>query len=121
MEIFITSRNVDMNEFLKKHINRKLGKLRNIYKRIYKCEIILDAEKERKNVEVILSLKRNKLVAKDSSVDVLTAVDSVSDKIKGQLRKMNGKISSKRRRKIMKRIVSPISNLSWFDNRGMEE
>ena len=121
MEISITARNIDMNDSLKQYVHKKISKFNNIYKRIYKCDVVLDSEKERKNAEIILSLKRSKLVAKESSIDIVAAVDIVVDKIKKQLRRMNGKIASKRRKKIIKRIVDPVSNLPWFGNHIAED
>lgn len=121
MEISITARNIDIDDSLKKYIHKRIGKFRSLYKRIYKCEVILSSEKERKNIEIILSLKRNRIVATESSPDIITAVDMVVEKIKKQLRKINGKISSKRRKTILKRIVSPVSSWSWFDSGSTEE
>ena len=109
MDIIITGRNIDLDDDIKDYIHKRLDKLEKLYSRIYECKVILEEEKIRKNVEVILCLKRNKIVAKESSTDIYTSVDNAASNVTRQLRKLRGKISTKRRRAMIKRIMKPVS------------
>ena len=107
MEIRITGRNVELNDELKGYIYRKFEKLERLYARIKSCEIILEEEKLRKNVEIIMHLKRNKLVARESSPDMYASIDNATETIKKRLRRLSGKVSSKRRKAMISKIMRP--------------
>lgn len=111
MDINITGRNVDLNDDIKNYIHKKLDKLERLYKRMYKCEVILEEEKVRQNVEIILYLKRNRIVAKESSPDLYASLDLAADNIKKQLRRLNDKVHTKRRKAVIRRIISPVWRL----------
>jgi putative sigma-54 modulation protein len=115
MDITITGRNLDLDDSLKQYIHKKLDKLERVYRRIYKCEVILAEEKERKNVEIILYLKRVRVVAKESSLDIFASVDSSSDSIKKQLRRLNGRLSSRRRKAMITRFMKPVARFGASD------
>ncbi|MFH1847531.1 MAG: ribosome-associated translation inhibitor RaiA [Candidatus Omnitrophota bacterium] len=98
MDIKITGRNLDLDDSLKHYVTKKVRKLERIYKRIYKCDVVLGEEKNIKTAEIIVSLKRNKLVAKENALDIYASIDIVSDKIKKRLRRLNDRINSQKRR-----------------------
>jgi len=108
MNIAITSRNVEIDDALKAYVNKRLEKLERLYDRIYRCEAILAEEKSRKNVEIILHLKRNKVVAKESSPDMYASIDNASENIKKQLRRLKGRVKSKRRKLVLTRVMNPV-------------
>jgi len=108
MDINITGRNLDLDASLKNYIHKRLDKMERLYRRIYKCEVILEEEKTRKKAEVILYLKSNRVVAKESSPDMHTSIDNASRKIKKQLKKLSGRLSSKRRKVILNKIMDPV-------------
>lgn len=108
MEVNITSRNVEMDNFLKEYIQRRLGKFEKAYSRIYRTEVILEEEKLNKKVEVIIYLKRNKVVAKESSPDIYASVDQVAESVKKQLRRLAGRLRSKRRKLVFHNVMEPM-------------
>lgn len=116
MDITITGRNLDLDSALKAYIKKKLGNLEKLYKRIYQCEVVLEEEKLNKNTEIVLYLKRNKIVAKESSTDIYASVDIASDNVKKQLRRLHGKVQSKRRRSVLKRFMNPTSRGEGSEN-----
>jgi len=107
MDINITGRNIHLDEGLKKYIHKKLDKLEHLHSRIYSCSVVLEEERERKNVEIILGLKKNRVVAKESSVDFLASVDLAYDSVKKQIRRLSGRVGDKRRRSMLGRIINP--------------
>ena len=66
MEILITGRNIGLGGSLKEYVNKKMSKLERLYSNIHECEVILEEEKLRKNVEVILHMKGARLIAKET-------------------------------------------------------
>ena len=109
MEILITGRNIGLDDSLKEYVNKKMSKLQRLYNNILECEVILEEEKLRKNVEVILHIKGNRLVAKESSGDIYASIDNASDNIKTQLRRLRDKATdSKRHRSVLDRFVMPV-------------
>lgn len=107
MDINITGRNVELDEVLKDYIHKRLDKLERMYRRIYKCEVILEEEKIRKNAEIILYLKHNRVVAKESSPDIYASIDNAAENIKKQVRRLNGKLNARRRKAMLGRIMNP--------------
>ena len=105
MEIAITGRNLELNDSIKKYINRKILKTERMYKRIYRCEVVLEEEKLMKNAEIIIYLKSNKLVASESTPDLYASIDNAMEKIHKQLRRLNGKLSSKRRKNVFDKFI----------------
>ena len=100
---------MSLDDSLKAYIHKRLDRLDHLYKRIYKCEVILEEEKARKNAEIILYLKRNRIVAKESSPDIYASIDNASGNVRKQVRRLNGRVSSKRRRALFGRIMSPVA------------
>ncbi len=108
MQITITGRNLDLDDSLKRYIHKRMDRLERLYGRIYNCEVILEEGKVLKNVEVILHLKRNRVVAKESSPDLYASIDNASDKVKKQLRRLNDRLSSRRRKAVVGKIMRPV-------------
>lgn len=98
MDINITGRNLELNDSLRKYIHKRFNKLRRLYSRIYRYEIILEEEKERKNVEIILHLKRNRIIAKESSPDMHVSIDGAVESVKKQLRRLHDRVRSRRKK-----------------------
>ena len=109
MDISITARNFKVDDRVKKYVAKRLQKLSKLYKRIYRCEVILGAEKERRNVEILLHLKRTQIIAKETSPDIFASIDLASDKVQKQLRRLKDKVSSRRNRKT-KAVLSKFMN-----------
>lgn len=112
MDIALTGRNLELDRDIKMYVRKRLKKAEKIYKRIYQCDVILEREKDHVNVEIIVYLKRNKLVAKETSQDVFTSIDMASHNMARQLRRLRGKLSARRRREVMKMISSPVAAFS---------
>jgi len=105
MEITITGRNINLDDDLKAYIHKRLDKLERLYQHIYNCEVILEEEKIRKNAEIILHLKRGKIIAKESSPDIYASIDNASENIKKQIRRLKGRLNSRRRRNVFSKFI----------------
>ncbi|MFH1665299.1 MAG: ribosome-associated translation inhibitor RaiA [Candidatus Omnitrophota bacterium] len=121
MEIKITARNFDLDDPLKKYIHKKIDKLEHLYKRIFHCEVILEEEKIRKNVEIILFLKSNRIVVKESSTDIYASVDIATDKLKKRITRLSGRLASKRRKAVFDRIMYSVKRFKGREEESFPE
>ena len=111
MDITITGRNIDLTNDLKEYVYKRMSKLDNLYGRINSCEVVLGKAKIRQEVEVILHLKRARIIAKESSPDIYASIDNASENVKKQLRRFKGRLKSRRRKNVIDKIMSPVL---WF-------
>ncbi|MGB3113119.1 MAG: ribosome-associated translation inhibitor RaiA, partial [Candidatus Omnitrophota bacterium] len=108
MEITITGRNIELTDTLKDYVNKRMNKLGRIYSRINSCEVILEQAKIRQEAEVILHLKKTRIVARESSPDIYASIDNAAENVKKQLRRLRGKLQSRRRKAVFDRIIGPV-------------
>jgi putative sigma-54 modulation protein len=109
MDITITGRNVELTDFLKDYVYKRMSKFEQLYGRISMCEVILEKVKIRQEAEVILHLKRTRIVAKESSPDIYASIDNAAESVKKQLRRLRGRLQSKRRKAVIDKIMGPVS------------
>lgn len=114
MEIAITGRNLDLDASIKNYVHKKLDKLGHMYRRIYKCTVILEGENARKTAEIILYLKRNQIIGKETSPDIYASIDIASDRVKKQIVRLSGRLSSRRRKNVFKRLISPLTGFRRY-------
>lgn len=96
---------MELNPGIKKYVYSRLGRIERFYSRIDKCDVILEESKERRIAEIVLSLRRTKIVVKESSTDMYASIDNASEVLKKQLRRLRGKVFSKRRKAVMDRFM----------------
>ncbi|MGD2278693.1 MAG: ribosome-associated translation inhibitor RaiA [Candidatus Omnitrophota bacterium] len=108
MDITITGRNVELTDSLKEYVQKRMSKLERLYGRINSCEVILEKAKIRQEAEVILHLKRTRIIAKESSPDIYASVDNAAENVKKQLRRLRGKLQTKRRKAMLNKLMSPV-------------
>lgn len=88
MQIIVTGRHQDMTDELKAHVSKKLERLTRFYDRVESIEAVLDREGEASIVEVLVYAERGiRFVARESDVDLYSALDLVVDKLSRQLTK----------------------------------
>jgi putative sigma-54 modulation protein len=100
LDIRITARTGDISSGLKEKATEKFGRLSRIYDRITWVDVVLDAEHEKKIVEVSAGLTRGAtIVGKAANADMGAAIDLAVDKIARQLRKHKEKLNDHRTRR----------------------
>ncbi|MBI3986331.1 MAG: ribosome-associated translation inhibitor RaiA [Lentisphaerae bacterium] len=93
MNISITSRHLDVTEAIKAYAGAKInGVLKEDYPRIESIHVILDIQKFRHFVEVVIQAGQHiRVEAKEESDDMYKSIDKVADKISRQLLKIKEK------------------------------
>lgn len=114
--IDITGVHVDVDDDLKKYINRKIGKLDKYVprreKEVVRAEVkIKEASNKKKKqytCEVIMHLPKDKITIKETTVNMFAAVDIVETKFKNQLKKYkeHNSVLRGRTRRLINKIQS---------------
>lgn len=88
MSINITERHVNVTDAVRDHIHAKLDGFFQEYPQIEHIHVILDAQKFRKIVEVVIQAKNHvRIEAKEDTDDIIKSIDNVVDKADRQLRR----------------------------------
>lgn len=92
MTISITSRHADISDAMKAHVHAKLTSVLEAYPQVESTHVILDIQKFRQRVEVVVQAGRQgRIEAVDESDDMYASVDRVADKVDRQLRRSREK------------------------------
>jgi putative sigma-54 modulation protein len=98
VQIKISARHGHLSEATQQFIREKAQKLLHFFERIMLIEVTVDLKQDQKVVEFLVSAEhKHDFVARESSSDVLAAVDLVVDKLEGQLRRYKEKVQDRRR------------------------
>ncbi len=117
MDVIITGRNVEVTDWIRDYVNKKVGKLSRYLPEAKEARVELTREKTRnatarETVQVTIWANGSILRAEEKSADLFAAVDAVTDKMERQIERFKGK----RRRR---RQAAPALALSGA--LGMEE
>lgn len=92
MTINITSRHADISDTQKAHVQAKLSAVLDAYPDVEYAHVIMDTQKFRHIVEVVVQGKHHlRIEAKEESDDMYASVDKVADKVDRQLRRSREK------------------------------
>ncbi|MBI2440723.1 MAG: ribosome-associated translation inhibitor RaiA [Lentisphaerae bacterium] len=93
MTINITSRHADISDTLKTHAQAKLTTVLAAYPRVEYAHLIMDIQKFRQIVEVIVQGRHHlRVEAREESDDMYASLDRVIDKVNRQLRRWQDKV-----------------------------
>ena len=98
MQIKISARHGHLSEPTQQFIREKVDKLTHYFERLTFIEVTVDLKPKESVVELLVSAEhKHDFVARESSADVLAAVDVVIDKLGEQLRRYKERIQDHRR------------------------
>ena len=102
MRTTIRGRHLEVTGAIRDYAEKRFGKLETYFNHIDETEVVLKYEdKKVYGVEVIVSTKGNKYIAKTKGGELYAEIDRAKEKIKGVLTKEKKKIiDSKREEKI---------------------
>jgi len=87
VEVIVRSRNVNVSEGLREHVEKKIGKLEKFFDQVQEAQVTLSVEKERHIVEVTVPVNGMILRGQEESGDMYASVDMVVDKLEKQIDK----------------------------------
>ncbi len=92
MQIALTFKNIDASDALKEHIHKKFDRLDKMLDSPAEAHIVLSIEKLRNIVDINLHCDKIKIHAKEETENnMYSAIDTLSDNIKLQIRKFKDK------------------------------
>jgi putative sigma-54 modulation protein len=94
MQIFLTGRNLEVTEALRRYAEEKVGRLQRYLERITSAHIVLSVEKYRQVAEVTLRVRDLTIRGEQSSEDLYASIDVVVEKLERQVQKYKGKIQA---------------------------
>ncbi len=97
MDLSITARHFKLNDNLKSYISEKMGKLPKVHEKIINANVILDWEKQNRNVEIRLNVHNDNIIIEEKSDDLRKSFDLALDRIERQLVRYKDRIKTKRK------------------------
>lgn len=100
MNITLSARHSSISDSTKAYAMEKAEKLEKFYK-LRKISIVMEIKDDQYSIEIVASPERggNNVVGIAQASDWFAAVDQANDKVEKQLRKLKGKVKSRRMKK----------------------
>ena len=92
MKVRVIGRNIEATEGLKAAVEKKLSKLDKFFVNDLNATVTLSVEKNIHKIEVIIPFNSTLLRAEVKNGDMYSAIDTVIDKLEGQIRKQKTKL-----------------------------
>ncbi len=119
MSINITGRHANVSDAMKEYVKDKLEPILQCYPQIEHTHVILDIQKFRHIVEVVVQGKTHlRVEAQDVSDDMYVSIDRVADKVDRQLRRSRDKIVSHKSAKNRAKLVDFEKQIDQVDTPG---
>lgn len=99
MRINITARHLKLSDPLKEFIEKEVYRLKKYYDGIIDAEVIVDAEKKFRMIEIKINVYGTTLTAHQSAEEIQTGVREAVDKLERQLIKYKDKLRGFEREK----------------------
>ncbi|MDR0879103.1 MAG: ribosome-associated translation inhibitor RaiA [Clostridioides sp.] len=97
MNIIITGRQIEITDAIRDKVEKQLEKLGNFIGESTDVKVTISARKERQTIEVTVHPVSGPVVrAEDTEIDLYSAIDRVSDKLKTQMNKYSKRIRDRR-------------------------
>lgn len=119
----IVANGMELNDDIKKYVDKKIGRLDKYMTRHARktahAEVKLKQEKSKKNdqftAEVVLYVPGEKMMAKESTLNIYAAIDIVEAKIRNQLRKYKDKAVDHKsdRKQVLRRLRNMADRDYW--------
>lgn len=126
MRINVTFRHTEPTDALKKYAEEKINKLEKFLDRPVEAHVILSVEKIRHIAEVIITADGlAPITSKESTNDLYSAIDKVTDKMERQLKKEKGRRKTRKSSRTIRTSnpgpESPVPEVPEYAPAGGEE
>jgi len=96
MRTVITARHFEVSDSLKDRIHKAVAKLERFDDRIVDCHVVMDVQRHRNSVEVLLNAHGHTLQGKGESDNMYSAIDAAFEKLERQLKRLDSKLNDHR-------------------------
>ena len=87
MQINLTGHHVEVTTAMREYVTKKLGRVVRHFDHVTSARVILTVEKQTKKAEATLHVAGADMFANASHHDMYAAIDTLADRIDGQLRR----------------------------------
>lgn len=109
MSITVRGKNIEITPALRDYVEKRVGKVTRYFEVHGDITAVLTVEKGRHIVEVTLPLNGILLRGEESTLDMYTSIDLVTDKLEKQIEKYKTKLARKIRQGFRADQVAPVS------------
>ena len=97
MQFSLTGRHMEIDESLKDYVEKSLEKLNKYNPHIISAHVILEGDKFRYTAEIVLTLKKQVMKAKEVTANIYASVDRAVKKLEKSLERFEEKIKLHRK------------------------
>jgi len=97
MQVSVTGRHYEVTPALRTYLDARISRFERYDDSIHSAHVTLSTEKHLHHAELVVRIGGKEFTSKETSEDMYSAVDRVSDKVETQLRRHKGRKTSSRR------------------------
>lgn len=102
MQIQVSGQQIDVTPALRDYATGKIGRIARHFEHAIAASVVLGIEKLKHRAEATLKVSRRTIHAQADGADMYAAIDVLSDKLDGQVRKHKEKIKNHHRAEAQK-------------------
>ena len=102
MQIQVSGQQIDVTPALRDYATGKIGRIARHFENTIAASVVLGVEKLKHRAEATIKVSQRTIHAEADGVDMYAAIDVLSDKLDGQVRKHKEKIKDHRRAEAQK-------------------
>lgn len=102
MQIQVSGQQIDVTPALRDYATDKIGRIARHFENTIAASVVLGVEKLKHRAEATIQVSQRTIHAEADGVDMYAAIDVLSDKLDGQVRKHKEKIKDHRRAEAQK-------------------
>ena len=96
MQPRISVKNGKVSEQTKEYVEKACAKLDRFFDKIVDCEVVLEKQKQNKQVEFVLKVPHQTLAASCTDENLYRAIDEAQSRVEAQLKKYHDKLVAHR-------------------------
>ncbi|MCC6454152.1 MAG: ribosome-associated translation inhibitor RaiA [Caldilineaceae bacterium] len=117
MQLIVHGRNVEVTDWIREYVNKKVGRLERYLNQVSEARIELShnatrAADDRFTAQLTIWANGNILRAEESTADIVVSIDAVVDKMSRQIRRFKGRRYQSRRRQSAAAAVNAEAQLT---------
>jgi putative sigma-54 modulation protein len=97
MQIQVSGQQLDVTPALREYVAEKFGRIARPFEKTFDARVVLGIDKLKHRAEATVKVAQRVIHAEADAVDMYAAIDVLSDKLDGQLRKHKEKVTDHRK------------------------
>jgi putative sigma-54 modulation protein len=97
MQIQVSGQQLDVTPALREYVNGKIGRVARLFDKTFDAHVVLGVEKLKHHAEATIKVSQRTIHAEADGIDMYAAIDMLSDKLDGQIRRHKEKLTDRKR------------------------